>query len=81
MEPTAGKAFTLELRGLDESHILGRSQVFFIVVSADCGGSVCRHERNCSNLVGKGKLSALTKYLVNVVNMLGRWYTVGTLEL
>lgn len=38
MEATAGKAFTLELRGLDESHILGRSQVFFIVVSAVCGG-------------------------------------------
>lgn len=34
MEATAEKAFTLELRGLDESHILGRSQVFFIVVSA-----------------------------------------------
>ncbi|CAM9902169.1 unnamed protein product, partial [Ectocarpus fasciculatus] len=31
MEATAGKAFKLELRGLDESHILGRSHVFFIV--------------------------------------------------
>ncbi|CAM9671087.1 unnamed protein product, partial [Ectocarpus sp. 12 AP-2014] len=31
MEATAEKAFMLELRGLDESHILGRSQVFFIV--------------------------------------------------